>query len=122
MIDLIQRVFKLGDYSDDRTMGGTRSPLWPAAREAHLKLEPDCQVCGGTDGLNVHHIRPFHLHPELELDPTNLITLCTANKTMNCHLKFGHWGNFTTKYNPKIRIEAPIWLKRFLATVEDETL
>lgn len=48
-----------------------RSPEWPHVREEFLKACPACAACGGTEDLNVHHIQPFHLHPELELDPAN---------------------------------------------------
>ena len=118
MIDFIQRIFGWGDYA--RNFGGTRSPLWPAARAAHLKLQPTCIVCGGTSGLQVHHVRPFHIHPELELDPTNLVTLCTGNKTLNCHIRFGHLDNFKDKWNPNIREDAAVWLARFNASTEQE--
>ena len=75
--------------------GMKRSDKWPEARATHLKVQPDCALCGGKDVENVHHIKPFHAHPELELDPTNFITLCEANKDgFDCHLGFGHLGSF----------------------------
>jgi hypothetical protein len=37
-------------------------------------------------------MEPFHLHPELELDPGNLITLCMG--TNECHLTIGHGGDW----------------------------
>lgn len=120
MIDWIQRFLKIGDYSEARTCGATRSPLWPGVRAAHLKGEPNCRVCGGDTGLQVHHIRPFHIHPELELEPTNLITLCTGNKTINCHLRFGHLDNFMTKWNPDIESDATLWNSRFNAVKEQD--
>ena len=121
MIDFIQRIFGWGDHA--RSFGGIRSSEWPKVRAAHLLKEPSCQVCGGTIKLNVHHVNPFHLHPELELDDNNLITLCTgSSNTINCHVRMGHWDSFKDKYNPKIRQEAPVWLKRFQAKVEDESL
>ena len=43
---------------------------------------------------------PFHLDPALELDPTNLITLCMDEK--ECHLHIGHGGSFK-QYNPEVR-------------------
>lgn len=66
-----------------------RSSKWPAVRRAHLETQPECQACGSKTGLEVHHIKPYHLFPELELDPTNLITLCEC-PSHNCHLIFGH--------------------------------
>ena len=80
--------------------GMERSPHWPAVQHAHLKVEPACAVCGGGLNLNVHHKKPFHLFPELELDPTNLITLC-MDGDKDCHIKLGHGGNFKA-YNPNV--------------------
>jgi hypothetical protein len=37
----------------------------------------------------VHHVESFHEHPELELDPTNLISLCEGPIKRH-HLKVGH--------------------------------
>ena len=34
-----------------------------------------CARCGGTNALVVHHIKPVHVDPTLELAPDNLITL-----------------------------------------------
>lgn len=90
-------------------LGTARSPHWPAARKQHLELHPACEVCGGTEKLEVHHIRPFHLHPELELDPTNFASLCEANKGgVNCHLHFGHLGNFKS-FNVDVLADAKEW-------------
>ena len=73
-----------------------RSPEWPRVEKEHLAKQPDCQVCGGKSRLNVHHLKPFHIFKELELDPSNLITLCNARR---CHIVFGHAGDFKA-YNP----------------------
>lgn len=53
-----------------------RSPHWSTVRKAHLEKHPACEVCGATAKLEVHHKLPFHLHPALELEGSNLITLC----------------------------------------------
>jgi hypothetical protein len=78
-----------------------RSPHWPAFRRMHLRLEPTCRWCGGSLHLEVHHIAPFHLHPELELDPGNLITLCES-PAIDCHLVIGHFDDWHT-FNPHVR-------------------
>ena len=78
--------------------GMERSPKWPHVEKLHLKLEPSCAACGSTKKLNVHHKKPFHLFPELELDMHNLITLCMDKE---CHEKIGHGGNFKD-YNPEV--------------------
>ena len=75
--------------------GGDRSSQWPKVRAAHLKAHPCCAVCGTRKDVQVHHIKPFHIKPELELDPNNLVTLCTSKYWgFNCHLAVGHGGNF----------------------------
>jgi hypothetical protein len=51
--------------------------------------------------VQVHHVRPFHLRPELELDPDNLISLCMA-EGRHCHLAVGHGGDFKA-YNLHVR-------------------
>jgi hypothetical protein len=77
-----------------------RSPLWPKVEKKHKKLFPTCAACGTNEEVQVHHKRPFHLHPELELDPNNLISLCMV-APKNCHLTVGH-GNSFKAYNPKV--------------------
>jgi len=52
-------------------------------------------LCGGTKAVEVHHLIPFSIAPDLELDPHNLITLCERKKYgINCHLLVGHLGNY----------------------------
>ncbi len=77
-----------------------RSPHWPTVEHKFRKTHPVCEACGGSVNLNVHHKKPFHLHPELELDPNNLITLC-MDGDKDCHIKLGHGGNFKA-YNPNV--------------------
>lgn len=89
-----------------------RSNEWPKVRKAHIAKFPCCAVCGGKVKVEVHHIKPFHIHPELELDPANLLTLCEGKKTVVCHLVFGHFGNYIHKYNENIKTEAVEWYKR----------
>ena len=48
-----------------------------------------CAACGRRANVVAHHKQPFHLHPELELDESNLIPLCEG-RTVNCHLAIGH--------------------------------
>ncbi|WP_233343621.1 HNH endonuclease [Burkholderia cepacia] len=90
-------------------LSAKRSSHWAATRRQHLELHPACAMCGGTEKLDVHHIRPFHLHPELELEPSNLITLCEAGHGgANCHLLFGHLGNFRS-FNVDVAADAARW-------------
>ena len=86
-----------------------RSPHWPAVRAKWIAEHGECAVCGSKKTLQVHHIQPYHLHPELELDETNLITLCEG--PLHCHLMFGHLGSFGS-YNPDVKRDAETWAKK----------
>jgi len=77
-----------------------RSPHWPKVRADYLKTHNICECCMKKTKLNVHHIYPFHLYPEYELDPTNFITLC-ENPGFNCHFVCGHTMNWTA-WNPSV--------------------
>lgn len=96
-----------------------RSSKWPRVKNKHLKLNSTCAACGTKNDLEVHHKKPYHLHPELELDPNNLITLCMENL---CHIDIGHGDSFKA-YNPNVAEDASIvlankdQLKRILAEV-----
>lgn len=84
----------------DVGISSKRSPKWSTIEKHFLAQNPACAACGGKDRLNVHHCKPFHLNPELELDTSNLITLCMGEK--ECHFHLGHGGNFQ-KYCPDVR-------------------
>lgn len=106
----------LGDLFRGKTiLGGVkRSPKWSAARAKHIKLFPRCACCGGTVKLEVHHKKPFHLYPELELDPNNFITLCEAGTNgINCHLLIGHLGNYKS-LNINVDQDSVIWNNKIL--------
>ena len=89
-----------------------RSPRWSAVRAAHLKRNPTCAACGTRDKLEVHHVRPFHLFPNLELDPANLMTLCETGG--NCHIMLGHLKNWKS-YNLDVRKDAEVLLQKIKA-------
>lgn len=93
--------------------GAKRSDEWPATRNAFLKDNPTCAICGGKEKLNVHHIKPFHLFPALELLKENLLTLCEGAHAVNCHFMFGHLLNWKS-FNEKVRADAFIWMNRIL--------
>lgn len=78
----------------------SRSPHWHALERRWLATHPECVACGTRADLNVHHIAPFHLCPERELDTTNLITLCRAH-----HLSLGHHGDWRS-VNPNVIADA----------------
>ena len=89
-----------------------RSSRWPAVRGAHLKRNPTCAACGTRDKLEVHHIHPFHLFPNLELVGSNLLTLCETGG--NCHLMIGHLKHFKS-YNISVRKDAEVLLQKIKA-------
>lgn len=98
------------DSEDVKTFGVARSDKWPAVRAAHLKGNAECAACGETTSLQVHHVQPFHVDKALELDPTNLITLCEGSDR-NCHRFLGHLGNFKS-INEKVRDDVAAWRAR----------
>jgi 5-methylcytosine-specific restriction endonuclease McrA len=67
-----------------------RSPRWSTVRKEHLSQNSECAACGSTKDLEVHHIIPVHIDQDKELDPSNLITLCSKQ----CHFIFGHLMNY----------------------------
>ena len=80
--------------------GKKRHKDWPKFRKAHLKDHPRCEFCGKNDDLDLHHERPYHLYPELEMDPGNVMTACRHDHWIWCHL--GDWK----AWNPKVRDDA----------------
>ena len=81
-----------------------RNPRWPECRKQWLQTHPMCIGCGGTRHLQVHHKKPVHLYPNLELDTKNLITLC-AWRSRQCHLRIGHLFDWKA-YNPRVDEDA----------------
>ena len=89
--------------------GSRRSSGWSVLRDTHLKMNPECEVCGRKTKVEVHHIIPFHVAPDKELDPANLISLCESKKNgINCHLLIGHLGNYK-RFNPSTKADALYW-------------
>jgi hypothetical protein len=89
--------------------GAKRSSGWRNVRKQYLKDNPGCAVCGSTSKVEVHHKVPFHLAPDKELDPDNLMTLCENKKYgINCHLLIGHLGNYQ-KLNVNVDLDAMTW-------------
>jgi len=92
--------------------GVSRSNLWPKVRREHLKNHPHCSVCGKIESVVPHHIKPFAQFPELELDSSNLVSLCES-AGMNCHITFGHLGNFRF-FNPHVLVDIEIWRRKII--------
>jgi len=86
-----------------------RSPKWSSIRKEHLANNSCCIACGRDKKLEVHHIKPVHLFPELELDPSNLVTLCADP----CHIVFGHLMNFK-RWNSDVVIDSDLYLNKVI--------
>lgn len=93
-----------------------RSSLWPALRYAHLLQYPACMVCGTKDKVVPHHIVPVHVCRALELEPSNLISLCEG--TGNHHLWVGHGGAWKA-YVPTVAEDAAYFARRIRERRED---
>lgn len=108
MVNFLEKLITWWRNRDSqRTLGAKRDSRWRLVRAAYLVIHPCCEVCGGTEQLEVHHCLPFHIKPELELDPENLITLC-SKPGRECHLRFGHLDSFRS-YNPEVKRDAVLW-------------
>ena len=62
-----------------------RSSGWRSVRNEHIENNPTCAACGRRDGLEVHHIVPYHVDPSKELDPYK------SYHTMRQALSFCFW-------------------------------
>jgi hypothetical protein len=91
-----------------------RSSKWSKVRKEFLasKWNGSCAACKRDTGLEVHHIIPFDLRPDLELSQSNLITLCKY-----CHFIFGHFGDYIT-YNLNVRDDTKWYHVKLLLTAK----
>jgi len=110
VLELLEENARLKRGEQPPVFAAPRSPKWPEARAAFLFAHPTCAACGAKAALNVHHLKPYHLFPELELDPTNFLTLCES-PSHNCHLMFGHTLNWTL-YNADAAADAAHFLSQ----------
>ena len=113
MIILMSLALNVRDILQHRIpVTAKRSGQWPTVRKHHLETHPFCAVCGGTKFLEAHHIKDFHNFPELELEPTNIITLC-EHPWYNDHLRYGHLGNYKS-INENVVKDAKLWHDKIL--------
>ena len=83
-----------------------RSSKWTVVRKEYLKENNSCCACDKKDKLEVHHIEPYHVNPNRELDPSNLITLCKS-----CHFTIGHLMDWTS-WNIDVIIDSRVYLSK----------
>jgi hypothetical protein len=84
----------------------SRSSNWNKIRKKHLEENNSCCGCGKTDKLEVHHIEPYHVNSNRELDPSNLITLCKS-----CHFTIGHLMDWSS-WNIDVISDAKVYLNK----------
>lgn len=101
---------KLTDTISGVPFSKNRSSKWPQARRDYLKEHPVCEITGETKNLDVHHIVPFHVRPDLELLPSNMITL---TRRKGIHFIFGHLLNWKS-WNENIDQDAEMWRNKIL--------
>lgn len=100
MMDLIGWLFtEKQPAAFDAAFGVPRHPDWQRVSAA-FKVGKACAFCGGLTDLEVHHIRPFHQFPELEMAEGNWIVLC-GDGGRGCHFLAGHLGNWQ-RWNSEI--------------------
>lgn len=80
-----------------------RDPGWGALRREIIAEFKQCAACGSKKELEAHHVVPFHLAPEREMDKRNLIVLCRDD-----HYTFGHFKNWK-RWNPDVRRDVVVY-------------
>ena len=79
-----------------------RNPSWDKLASSVVKRSGRCAACGSKSKLEVHHKKPFHLYPELEMIETNLMVLCRV-----CHYLFGHFCDWKA-WNPHVDLDVGV--------------
>lgn len=107
------RHFYIGGLKYVAELGLPRDPHWH--RDSRLWLRGKvCAATGWSVQLQVHHKRPFHLFPELEMDPDNWIAL-TECPAFEAHFEIGHFRNWK-KWNPNVDADAAEHLAKMSLT------
>ena len=100
----------LKNLFQSRTFGAARSLKWRDVRSEFMRTHLTCVVCGKKGTLlkpnEVHHIFPFHLDKDKELDFQNLITVCRDH-----HFFCGHLNSWRS-FNANIKQDAEQWLNK----------
>lgn len=85
-----ERANRPPDYFD-------RPQKWQAFRDKFI-IGKTCAACGYEKFLDVHHVLPIHIRPDLEFVESNLLVLCD-DKRKDCHHRIGHCFHWKS-YNP----------------------
>jgi len=97
---LIERLFDR--IQGKAPKGAKRHPDWSKFRKAYISEFPNCFICK-RKADQLHHLIPFHLAPDMELDIENVMQMCRR-----CHLFVGHLNNFRS-INPTCESDAREW-------------
>ena len=99
----------LGLFQKYPMLGGVpRSPKFAKLAKEFIKEKGGkCEATGVSFDLEVHHILPYHLYPEKELDKNNFIVL-----THWIHFFLAHLGRWAS-HNEKI-VEHAKWLRELI--------
>lgn len=84
-----------------------RSPAWAPFRDRFIAENPFCAGCSRQTYLEVHHITPYHVCPDLECDEANLVVLCR-----DCHWHIGHLRDWRLA-NPHVLEDAAGYRRRY---------
>jgi len=87
LIDFFEDLLLRWTYHRNEKLLGARSSSWSKTRKEFIRNNPTCAITGDKKRLEVHHIKDYSHHPELELDPDNLIVL-----RRDIHFIFGHFN------------------------------
>ncbi len=60
----------------------------------------ECGWCGRSKKLEVHHIQPVSVAPDIAADHNNMIMLC---RKPACHQVVGHDGDFGRRYVENVK-------------------
>jgi hypothetical protein len=66
------------------------APVGSTSEQWKVVITP-CAWCGRTNDIEVHHIVPQHISPELAYDTNNMVCLCRTDGK-GCHFYIGHHG------------------------------
>jgi hypothetical protein len=102
-------MFNFLNFGNRELRYAVRSSKWASIRKKHLLLFPKCAACGRNTKIEVHHIKPVHAYPELELELDNLISLCDSP----CHLLFGHFFDYKS-WNINVKKDCEVYYNRLL--------
>lgn len=91
-----------------------RSDHWRSLEKRTIKAHSFCSACSRKHQLEVHHKKPFALHPTEELNPSNLIVLC-----LRCHLLVGHLDDWKS-FNHYVESDAKIWSNKITKRPKNE--